>query len=88
MKTHSVVSALIASLIAPAVFASSSPSAADVPVVDYRYGMKLDIEKVVHRTDNSKKAGVVPTIVTYQDHSGAVHKVRFLEWGGRTSDQA
>lgn len=87
MKIASIVSAVISSL-APMAFADDiGKPGAGVAAVDYHYGMQLDIQKVLHRTDNSDKTGVVPTVVVYQDADGDVHKVRFLEWGGKTSQQ-
>lgn len=65
---------------------SKVASEGNVPVVDYEYGMDLDIARVVSRTDNSLKAGIVPTVVVYQDHNGDLHKVRYLEWGGLTTE--
>jgi hypothetical protein len=89
MKMASVVSALLSSL-APSVFAqdgiqNQSHSAA-LPAVDYHYGMDVDIQKVLHRTDTSDKTGVVPVTLVYEDSEGEVRKLRFLEWGGTTAD--
>ncbi|WP_447590721.1 DUF2790 domain-containing protein [Aquipseudomonas campi] len=87
MKIASIVSAVISSLM-PMAFAEAAEKPGEgIPAVDYHYGMQLDIEKVLHRTDNSDKIGVVPSTVVYQDGKGEVHKVRFLEWGGKTSQQ-
>ena len=86
MKLASVVSAVISSL-APMAFAQDAIKnpGADLPVTEYHYGMSLDVDKVLHRTDNSGKVGIVPAYMVYQDHNGETHKVRFLEWGGSTS---
>ncbi|WP_325435667.1 DUF2790 domain-containing protein [Pseudomonas nitroreducens] len=86
MKLASVVSAVISSL-APMAFAQDAIKnpGADLPVTEYQYGMSLDVDKVLHRTDNSGKVGIVPAYMVYQDHEGQTHKVRFLEWGGSTS---
>lgn len=85
MKIASIVSAVISS-IAPLAFADEvSKFGAGVPAVDYHYGMKLDIAQVLQRTDNSNSSGVVPTILVYRDSQGDVHKLRYLEWGGKTN---
>ncbi|WP_068825708.1 DUF2790 domain-containing protein [Pseudomonas sp. BMS12] len=85
MKIASIVSAVISSL-APQVFADPVKDiGAHIPAVDYHYGMQLDIASVLQRTDNSDKTGVVPTIVIYRDSLGEVHKLRYLEWGGKTN---
>ncbi|MGE8496410.1 MAG: DUF2790 domain-containing protein [Pseudomonas sp.] len=84
MKLASMVTALLSSL-APSVFAedASRTPGAGIPPTDYHYGMDVDVKKVLHRTDNSSKAGVVPVIVVYEDSQGEVRKIKYLEWGGR-----
>lgn len=86
MKISKAVSTLIASF-APFAFADTSPEklGQHLQPEPYQYGMKLDVEQVLYRTDNSSKVGVAPTEVVYRDSSGSLHKIRFLEWGGRTS---
>lgn len=89
MKISAAIATLIASF-APFAFATdNSPAklAADIPAVDYHYGMKLDVDQVIYRSDNSDKTGVVPTIMVYRDTQGDLHKIRYLEWGGRSTDQ-
>ena len=84
MKIAAAVTALLSSL-APAVFAADiqPKPGAGLPVEDYQYGMKVDVQKVLYRTDVSDKTGVVPVIMVYTDSQGETHKMRFLEWGGR-----
>ncbi|AOE84280.1 DUF2790 domain-containing protein [Pseudomonas sp. TCU-HL1] len=86
MKMASVVSALLTSL-APSVFAQEGiqNQGSGLAPVDYHYGMDVDIQKVLHRTDTSGKTGVVPVTLVYEDSEGEVHKIRFLEWGGNTA---
>lgn len=55
--------------------------AEEVQAVDYHYGMPLDIQKVIHITDNSDKVGVVPATITFLDSNGKLHKVNYLELG-------
>ncbi|MGP0175120.1 DUF2790 domain-containing protein [Pseudomonas sp. NCHU5208] len=87
MKIATFVSAVISSL-APMAFADDTGKAGHgLAVENYHYGMQLDIASVLERTDNSNKSGVVPTIMVYRDSQGELHKVRFLEWGGKTSQQ-
>jgi hypothetical protein len=85
-KISRSVSALIASL-APFAFAEgpSEKFGQHLPAEPYQYGMKLDVDQVLYRTDNSDKIGVAPTEVVYRDTTGALHKIRFLEWGGKSS---
>ncbi|RJG08850.1 DUF2790 domain-containing protein [Pseudomonas cavernicola] len=86
MKLASVVSAVISSL-APSVFAQDGlhEPGARISAVDYHYGMEIDVQKVLQRTDTSQKTGVVPVTLVYEDSEGEMHKIRFLEWGGSTA---
>lgn len=85
MKIATIVSAVISSL-APMAFAEDAGQiGTGVPVENYHYGMQLDVASVLQRTDNSHKVGVVPSVMVYRDSQGEVHKVRFLEWGGQSS---
>ncbi|BAN47454.1 DUF2790 domain-containing protein [Metapseudomonas resinovorans] len=87
MKIASAISAVLASL-APSVFAQEyhRDIGAGIPLVDYHYGMELDVQRVLSRTDISQKAGVVPVTMVYEDSQGELHKVRFLEWSRHTSN--
>jgi hypothetical protein len=85
MKTAAIAAfALIAS--APFAFAQSAQSSnakvADIPTVQYEYGMHLDVKKVLSLTDVSNVAGVVPVTMVYEDSQGRVQKVKYLELGG------
>lgn len=51
------------------------------PVTEhYQYGMKLDVEKVLHHTSRNIGCGVMPAQMAYKDSSG---ELRILEY--RTS---
>lgn len=85
MKFAAIATTLIASF-APLAFANdATPTGVDVEVQDYHYGMHLDIDRVLQRTDNSGKRGVVSSIMVYRDSQGEVQAVRFMEWGGQSS---
>lgn len=86
MKIASVVSAVLSSL-APSVFAQDiyQEPGSGIPVVDYEYGMELDVHRVLSRTDTTHRVGVVPVTMVYEDSKGELHKIRFLEWGSHTS---
>ncbi|WP_061240279.1 DUF2790 domain-containing protein [Ectopseudomonas composti] len=85
MKFAAITTTLLTAL-APLAFASEkAPASAKVDVQDYQYGMQLDIDQVLQRTDNSRKSGVVPSVMVYRDSQGDVHAVRFMEWGGQSS---
>ena len=82
MKFAALNATLLAAF-APMAFASEkAPASTNVDVQEYQYGMQLDIDQVLQRTDNSRKSGVVPSVLVYRDSQGEVHAVRFVEWGG------
>lgn len=87
MKIAAAVTAVLSSL-APSVFAAEAnrEPGAGLPVVEYHYGMSVDVQKVIYRTDNTSKSGVVPVVLVYEDSKGEVHKMKFLEWGGSVSN--
>ncbi|MGY4532573.1 hypothetical protein ACVW0Y_001697 [Pseudomonas sp. TE3786] len=86
MKTAAIAAfALIATApfaFAQSVQATNSKAGADIPTVQYEYGMELDVKKVLSLTDVSNVAGVVPVTMVYQDSQGRVQKVKYLELGG------
>ncbi|MGC5703573.1 DUF2790 domain-containing protein [Pseudomonas sp. NFXW11] len=52
------------------------------PVVqDYRYGMPLDIAKVVSVTAPIKSCNVVPSRMTYEDSAGQLQTVQYQVMG-------
>jgi hypothetical protein len=69
--------------IAPSVFAQNDlqDPVAHISAVEYHYGMEIDVQRVLQRTDTSDKTGLVPVTLVYADSEGEVHKIRFLEWG-------
>ncbi|GJN45095.1 DUF2790 domain-containing protein [Pseudomonas tohonis] len=86
MKIAAAVTAVLSSL-TPAVFAAESREpGAELTAVEYHYGMNVDVQKVIYRTDNTSKSGVVPVVLVYEDSQGEVHKMKFLEWGGSVSN--
>lgn len=80
MKT-SLKSTLIAlSLLAVSGMASAASDRQVSQVEDYSYSTKLDIAKVIAAPDLGF-CGVQPVQMTYQDHSGTTHTVRYEEIG-------
>ena len=54
----------------------------DRPVVqDYRYGMKLDIAKVVNVTPPIRSCDIVPSRMTYEDSSGKLNTIEYKVMG-------
>ncbi|WP_339514282.1 DUF2790 domain-containing protein [Pseudomonas sp. RL_15y_Pfl2_60] len=82
MKATTALAAILFSL-APAAFANQNHE--DIQPVQYEYGNKLDVAKVISLTDVSELRGVVPVIMVYQDSQGKVHKLQFLQLGGADS---
>lgn len=82
-KTFAI--AALAAVVTTGAFAqdgSDRSVGSNLPVETYKYGMKLDVQKVISETDVSNKSGVVPVTMVYQDSHGQVHKVQFLQQGG------
>ncbi|CDF85598.1 hypothetical protein PKB_4273 [Pseudomonas knackmussii B13] len=48
---------------------------------DYTYGIKLDIRKVVSKSDVPDICGVVPMWMTYDDSQGRRHTIRYQVMG-------
>lgn len=85
MKFAAFNTTLLAVLAPLAIASEKAPATPKVEVQEYQYGMQLDIDQVLQRTDNSRKSGVVPSVLVYRDSQGEVHAVRFMEWGGLSS---
>lgn len=89
MKSAIAIAALTA-LFASGAYAADGAdrSLAAVPVQQYHYGMNLDVQKIISKTDVSNKTGTVPVTMVYQDSQGQVHKVQYLEQGGFNNDNS
>ena len=53
-----------------------------VPLETYRYGMKLDIDRVLFITDSRDVCGVVPSVMHYEDRMGNRRALEYLVHGG------
>lgn len=54
----------------------------DIPQVqDYRYGMKLDIAKVVSVTPTIRSCDIVPSRMTFEDSSGKLNTIEYQVMG-------
>lgn len=49
--------------------------------VDYKYGMDLDIKKVIKTSPPSKKCGPAPAEMTYEDSRGELHTINYIKHG-------
>jgi hypothetical protein len=45
---------------------------------DYRYGMKLDVAKLVYSTPGVQHCGNVQSMMSYEDSQGDLHMLRYL----------
>ncbi|MNF71816.1 hypothetical protein D3C84_537750 [compost metagenome] len=54
---------------------------AEAAIEQYHYGMKLDIAKVISRSDIPDVCGIVPAYMTYEDHQGNVHRLEYRVFG-------
>lgn len=50
-------------------------------IVHYKYGMKLDVHKVITMTRADKSCGVAPARMTYEDKSGKLHTLEYSVMG-------
>ena len=57
-----------------------------IPVETYRYGMKLDIARVLSDSDTSQECGVVPSIMQYEDSSGTRRALEYRIYGRGCAD--
>lgn len=55
-------------------------------VTVYQYGMKLDIKRVINITDTRHVCGITPSVMTYMDSKGNIHRLQYLVYGGGCSD--
>ncbi|ESQ99900.1 MULTISPECIES: DUF2790 domain-containing protein [Pseudomonadaceae] len=69
-----------------AIHIESQPQAGQVPVETYRYGLKLDIARVLSTSDTSHLCGVVPTVMHYENSRGEVRALEYLILGGGCFD--
>ncbi|MBD0679918.1 DUF2790 domain-containing protein [Pseudomonas sp. PSB11] len=52
------------------------------PVIkDYKYGMKLDVVKVVSMVRPQASCAAVPTVMTYEDSQGQLNTIRYTVAG-------
>ncbi|NBA95201.1 DUF2790 domain-containing protein [Pseudomonas sp. R5(2019)] len=56
-------------------------------VTHYRYGMKLDIAKVIHVTSTNGSCGVMPAQMTYEDSSGNLNILEYRVSGTNCSSE-
>ncbi len=65
-----------------AMIAYAEKNGRPAPVVQtYRYGMKLDIAKVVNVTPPIRSCNPVPSRMTYEDSSGKLNTVEYQVMG-------
>jgi len=50
-------------------------------VVDYKYGMKIDVTKLIHQTKDIEVCGNFKKIMSYEDSQGELHSVRYTLLG-------
>ncbi|MDB5979981.1 MAG: hypothetical protein JWQ69_996 [Pseudomonas sp.] len=60
---------------------TSMDESSNVPVVDYRYGMSLDIAKVLSVTSTAQRCDIGPATMKYLDHAGELHAIGYQAFG-------
>ncbi|MFB4392237.1 MULTISPECIES: DUF2790 domain-containing protein [unclassified Pseudomonas] len=61
--------------------AASTQTTSSQPVVQYEYGMKLDIKRVINLSGVPETCQVEPATMTYEDHQGQVHTLQYRVMG-------
>ena len=46
-------------------------------VIEYTYGMKLDIAKVVRTSPDMRNCKVIPQLMTYEDSTGKLNTIKY-----------
>lgn len=73
-KLMCVMGVVLASVAATAGAATQADESA---IEQYRYGMHLDVAKVMSVKQLDDSCGVVPAVMTYRDHNGNVQQVSY-----------
>ncbi|MDT4867024.1 hypothetical protein FQZ97_1019140 [compost metagenome] len=77
---RTLVVALSLSLTTSAALAASTDQATQ-PVIQYEYGVHLDIARVVQMTDLTTFCGIGPARMTYEDSQMQTKTIEYLVWG-------
>lgn len=72
-----LATALLASSFVMAADASGSPG--NAAAAQYRYGMSLDVARVISISEPKESCGLVPVTMQYEDSQGDRHLVRFTQ---------
>ena len=51
-------------------------------VIDYKYGMKLDVARIVRMSPELKECKVVPQLMTYEDSRGDLNTLQYKIMSG------
>jgi hypothetical protein len=51
------------------------------PIIEYTYGMKLDVARVVSVTPRPLTCSAAPMLMTYEDSTGALNTVKYFAVG-------
>lgn len=62
-----------------AVAAYAAKRAKPMPeIVDYRYGMRLDVARLVRQSADPRNCSVTPRLMTFEDSQGTLRTVRYV----------
>lgn len=85
MKAFAVLAMASLSSLAFAVNAAEA-SVPSAEVVQYQYGMDLDVARVISTSDISRVCGLTRAVMVYEDHQGARHSLSYLTQGSGCLD--
>lgn len=76
-----LVLAVASTLVHAGERSTSMDETSNVPVVDYRYGMSLDVAKVLSVTSTAQRCDIGTATMKYLDHAGELHAIGYQAFG-------
>ncbi|KPW38933.1 hypothetical protein ALP45_03528 [Pseudomonas coronafaciens pv. atropurpurea] len=56
-------------------------------IKEYKYGMKLDVAKLIRKSPDLQTCAVMPKLMTYEDSKGKLNTVQYQVLGGCRNSQ-
>lgn len=79
MKT--ILLSVLGVLMTTQAMAGNQPTPSSDTAVDYHYGMRLDVARVISHSEIPPVCHAVPVEMTYEDSAGEQHTVRYRVMG-------
>lgn len=81
LKIATLIALAGATAQASALERPANPEARQIPVTNYVYGMKLDIQKIIATSPIAEECAAVPVQMTYEDSKGQRHILQYKVMG-------